>query len=89
MAVKLRFALSVPVAFLLLGLFAAHANAAEAVEAESQATGAGPQIISPTSRIVIPGDMKIVTEKGPNDHLSSELVSSYSRSGKPGSIRAI
>ena len=73
MADKFRFALSVLVVFLLLDLFAAHANAAEAVEAESQATGAGPQIISPTGRIVIPRDLKITTEKGPNDHLSSEL----------------
>jgi hypothetical protein len=51
----------------------APAIAAKAGKEESLGTGAGPQIVRPTDRIVIPDDMRIVTEEGPKDHLSSEL----------------
>ena len=83
MANKLRFTPPFLAAFLFLGLCMAPALSAETVEAESAGTGAGPQIVSPAGRIVIPGNMKIITAKGPNDHLISELEVWRVSGGKP------
>ena len=51
-----------------------------------EGSGAGPEIIAPTERIVVPAAMQIATEAGPVDHSATELEILEVKGGALGSV---